>query len=311
MNVVDLIYGKLVLVTGKGGVGKTTVAAALAQLAAAQGRRTLLAEFDNQHPSTTAIYGEKPTYQPRPVAPDLDVANLDWINALAEWVERVVGIRRVVGMILRNRMVQRFLDATPGSREVVLLSKLVWLCEEYDLVVVDLPASGHAISVLQIPWMVMRLFVNGPIRQRGQEAMELLGDPGSNLVMVALPEEMVVNETLETWARLRQNAPVLRVPLVVLNQAARPTLEEAETALLERLSEEVGEDHPAQDLVRAGRWEAALEQSTSEAQVRLAEGLDGVRVLEVPRLSREHGPGRLVRQVSAALARASRAGATP
>ncbi len=306
MDVVDLVYGKLVLVTGKGGVGKTTVAAALAQLAAAQGRRTLLVEFDNQHPSTTAIYGTEPTYKPKSIAPDLDVVNIDWISALAEWVERVVGIRRVVGMILRNRMVQRFLDATPGSREVVLLSKLVWLVDEYDLVVVDLPASGHAVSVLQIPWMVMRLFVTGPIRQRGQEAMELLGDPGSNLVMVALPEEMVVNETLETWAKLRQNAPVLRVPLVVLNQSARPTLEEAETALLDRLSAQVGEGHPAGDLVRAGRWEAALESSTAEAQARLGEGLDGVRVVEVPRLSREHGPGRLVRQVSAALARTSR-----
>ena len=62
MNVVDLVYGKLVLVTGKGGVGKTTVSAAIAQLAAAQGRRTLLVEFDNQHPSTTAIYGQAPVY---------------------------------------------------------------------------------------------------------------------------------------------------------------------------------------------------------------------------------------------------------
>ena len=305
MNVVDLVYGKLVLVTGKGGVGKTTVSAAIAQLAAAQGRRTLLVEFDNQHPSTTAIYGQAPVYEPRSVAPDLWVANLDWINALAEWVERVVGIRRVVGMILKNRMVQRFLDATPGSREVVLLSKLVWLCEDYDLVVVDLPASGHAVSTLQIPWMVQRLFATGPIRQKGEEAMALLGDPGTNLVMVSLPEEMVVTETLETWAKIRKESPVLRIPLVVLNQSARPTLDDGETALLARLSETVGDDHPAADLVRAGRWESVLEQSTATAQERLGAELEGVRLLEIPRLSRKDGPGRLVRQISAALARSS------
>ena len=305
MNVVDLVYGKLVLVTGKGGVGKTTVSAAIAQLAAAQGRKTLLVEFDNQHPSTTAIYGQAPVYEPSSVAPDLWVANLDWINALAEWVERVVGIRRVVGMILRNRMVQRFLDATPGSREVVLLSKLVWLCEDYDLVVVDLPASGHAVSTLQIPWMVQRLFASGPIRQKGQEAMELLGDPGTNLVMVSLPEEMVVTETLETWTKIRKESPNLRIPLVVLNQSARPTLDEGETTLLDRLSDVIGEEHPAADLLRAGRWESVLERSTAEAQVRLEEGLEGVRLLDIPRLSREHGPGRLVRQISAALARSS------
>ncbi len=305
MNVVDLVYGKLVLVTGKGGVGKTTVAAAIAQLAAAQGRKTLLAEFDNQHPSTTAIYGQAPEYEARSVAPDLSISNLDWINALAEWVERVVGIRRIVRMILQNRMVQRFLDATPGSREVVLLSKLVWLCDEYDLVVVDLPASGHAVSVLQIPWMVMRLFATGPIHQRGQEAMALLGDPGTSLVMVSLPEEMVVNETLETWEKLREQAPNLRIPLVVLNQSARPTLDEGEKLLLERLSDAVDAEHPGVDLLRAGRWEAVLEESTAQALERLSAGLDGVRLLEVPRLSREHGPGRLVRQVSAALARSS------
>jgi anion-transporting ArsA/GET3 family ATPase len=307
LNVVDLVYGKLVLVTGKGGVGKTTVSAAIAQLAAAQGRRTLLVEFDNQHPSTTAIYGQAPVYEPRSVAPDLWVANLDWINALAEWVERVVGIRRIVGMILKNRMVQRFLDATPGSREVVLLSKLVWLCEDFDLVVVDLPASGHAVSTLQIPWMVQRLFATGPIRQKAEEAMALLADPGTNLVMVSLPEEMVVTETLETWAKIRKESPVLRIPLVVLNQSARPTMDDGETALLERLSETIGDDHPAADLVRAGRWESVLEQSTAAAQKRLGAELEGVRLLEIPRLSREQGPGRLVRQISAALARSSRA----
>jgi anion-transporting ArsA/GET3 family ATPase len=305
LNVVDLVYGKLVLVTGKGGVGKTTVSAAIAQLAAAQGRKTLLVEFDNQHPSTTAIYGMAPTYEPKSVAPDLYIANLDWMNALAEWVEKVVGIRRIVGMILRNRMVQRFLDATPGSREVVLLSKLVWLCEEFDLVVVDLPASGHAVSVLQIPWMVERLFSTGPIRQKGQEAMALLGDPSTHLVMVALPEEMVVNETLETYLKLREQAPVLRIPLVVLNQSARPTLDAAENTLLDRLSEAIDADHPAADLIRAGRWEAVLERATAVAQERLTQDLPGVRLLEIPRLSREHGPGRLVRQVSAALARSS------
>ena len=241
------------------------------------------------------------------MAPYLWVANLDWINALAEWVERVVGIRRIVGMILKNRMVQRFLDATPGSREVVLLSKLVWLCEDFDLVVVDLPASGHAVSTLQIPWMVQRLFATGPIRQKAEEAMALLADPGTNLVMVSLPEEMVVTETLETWAKIRKESPVLRIPLVVLNQSARPTLDDGETALLERLSETIGDDHPAADLVRAGRWESVLEQSTAAAQKRLGAELEGVRLLEIPRLSREQGPGRLVRQISAALARSSRA----
>lgn len=301
-DIAELVYGRVVMVTGKGGVGKTSISAALGRLAAAQGRRTLVVEVDSQHPSLNAIFNTKARYEPIEVSPNLWVANLDWLNALKEWVERVIPAKRVVERILENHIVQLFLDATPGNREVVTLSKLVWWSAEYDLVIVDLPASGHAAALLRTPQEVMGLFTVGPLHQRALEAQQLLTSPGTHLVLVALPEEMVVNETEETLRRVRRTVPGLRVSAVVLNRAARPSLSDDERTLLERLSARYTTAAEG-ELLLAGRWEAALERGTALALERL--GALDVPLLDVPRLSQDQGSERLVRNLAAALARSA------
>ena len=175
-DIAELIWGKVILVTGKGGVGKTSVAASLGRLAAAQGRKTLVLELDAQNPSLNAVFAAKARYEPIEVQPNLFIANLDWLNALKEWVERVIPAKRIVERILENHIVQLFLDATPGNREVVTLSKLVWLSGEFDLVVVDLPASGHATAMLRTPQEVMNLFTAGPLHQRHRTVVRLRVD---------------------------------------------------------------------------------------------------------------------------------------
>ena len=197
-----LIFGRVLFVTGKGGVGKTSVAAAFARLAAAQGRRTVVVEVDSQQPQLNAIFETEVGYVPKAVDDNLFVANIDWENALHEWLERMIPAGRIVDMILRNPMVRLFLNATPGNTEVVTFSKLTWLAEEFDLVVVDLPASGHATALLSSPLRVMELFKVGPIFQRAREAQALLESEQTHVVLVALPEEMVVNETVETFRKL-------------------------------------------------------------------------------------------------------------
>lgn len=299
-DIAELVYGRVVLVTGKGGVGKTSIAAALGRLAAAQGRRTLVLELDSQHPSLNAIFNTRASYEPVEVSPKLWVANLDWLNALKEWVERVIPARRVVDRILENHIVQLFLDATPGNREVVTLSKLVWWSAEFDLVIVDLPASGHATALLRTPQEVMGLFHVGPLYQRALEAQQLLEAPGTHLVLVALPEEMVINETEETLRRVRRQVPGLRASLVVLNRAARPSLSDDERLLLERLSTRFSAGAEG-ELLLAGRWEAALERGTALALERL--GALDVPLIDLPRLSQDQGSERLVRNLAAALAR--------
>lgn len=303
MAFVDLIYGRLLLVTGKGGTGKSSVAAAFGRLAAAQGRKTLVVEIDAQNPAMKAIYGVEPTYKPLEVAPNLYVANLDWMTNLADWVGRVLPGGRVVKLVLQNPLVQGFLEVAPGNRETVALSKIGWLVEEFDLVVVDLAASGHALAMLEVPNTMIGLFPTGPIRKEGEKALELLADPSTHLVLVGLPEDMVVNETIETFEAIRSKVPNLSIDAVLLNRSSVPSLTEAEQALLTALSNEV-EGEEAAELLWSGRWEAELESSTSAAQERLRTQLN-TRVIQIPRLSHDGGPQQLVHQIAAAMARST------
>jgi len=296
----------MALVTGKGGVGKTSTSAALGWLAAAQGRRVVVVEIGDQRPSLSGIFNVDIGYEPIEVSPNLSLMNIDWQGALSEWVHQMIPAGRVVEMILENHIVRRFLDATPGNREVVILSKLVWLCQQFDLVVVDLPASGHAASLMAAPHRMLTLFRTGPLYDRGRAALELLSAPGTHLVMTAIPEDMVINETIETWNKIRKSTPELRIPFAVLNQCAQPTLTDDEVELLRRLN--LAEVSPAgAEVLRAGRWEASLEVATAAALERLGAQTD-MSVLQIPRLSLRDGPLHLIRGVSAALARASRGG---
>ncbi|MEN0066049.1 MAG: ArsA-related P-loop ATPase [Myxococcota bacterium] len=279
-----LLGSQLVLVTGKGGTGKTTFATALARVAAAQGRRVLLAEIDSQRPSLTPIFGIEPGFEPVGVNDNLDVANLTWQEALQHFLTGLVPSRRIVKLILSNRLVGRFLDFTPGSREIVTLSALGDLVSRYDLVVADLPASGHAFSLMDITRSALGLFRSGPVRARAQELRELIAAETTRTVLVALPEEMVVNETIETYQKLKRYEHISGPPVVFLNRATLPTLTDAERDLLGRLQQtELSPDQ--REFVRAGHWEDELEQATEESQARLAGAIPRPPLLVPPMMA--------------------------
>lgn len=311
-NIVDasrdiprLLNSRLLLVTGKGGTGKTSLSAALGRLLAEKGHRTIVCEVDSFRPALTGLLGVTPTYQPVQAAQKLDVCNISWREALEEWLEQSVPGQRMVRKILDNKLVQTFLDATPGVRETVILSRLITLTERYDRVVVDMPASGHAISLLGVPNVAIGLMRGGPIRERAEVVLKVLGRPDTALVIVGLPEEMVVNETVELWERMRKEVPVLARPVVALNRAALPSLTGDERALLKAL-----EGHApggvAGELVQAGLWEAGLEAATEASLQRLRDELQ-VQPITFPRLGAlggfGGGPPRIVQQMAQALAR--------
>ncbi len=306
MDLRALFAGRLIFVTGKGGTGKTTLALALARVIAGQGRRVLLVEIDNQHPSLTEHCGRAPSYEPVEVEPRLAIANITWFEALKEWLGHIVPVRRVVRLILGNRMVRLFLDVTPGSRETVIHARLMQLLKRYDTLVVDLPASGHALSFFRVPCKSAGLFPSGPIRRTLEAAVARLRRPDTHLVMASLPEEMVVNETIETSQALAELGSWLRPSLVVLNQAMAPTLREDESELLGRLRsalESAGSDE-ARELVRAGFWEADRERDTGEAILRLRQTLDAP-LLVAPLMGAGGDPGNRARRVEALLLRTS------
>jgi anion-transporting ArsA/GET3 family ATPase len=299
-SVGPLLEGRLTLVTGKGGTGKSTVAAALAVLGAARGRRVLLAELDMSRPTLTSVFGVEPTDTPKTVLPRLDVANIRYAPSLERFIGNVVPMRRIVRLIINNPIIRKFLDFTPGAREMVTLSRLVDLSKEYDLVVVDLPASGHAFSLLDVTRSALGLFRSGPMRERAQVIRNVLEADTTRLAMVALPEDMVVNETLETHARLAEAGLLARPPVVVLNRGTRPTLTDDERALLAALSD-LDLDDEAAEFVAAGRWEDRLEQATAEALDRLGAALEPP--LLVPPATEGGRPCDVVRSIAVNLGR--------
>lgn len=298
-----LFRARVLLLSGKGGVGKTSVAAAVGRLAASQGRRALVVELDNQHPTLPVVFGKGTSYEPVEVEKNLSACNIEWARALEDWVESIVSMRRIVRLIMKNRVVSLFLQVTPGARDLVMLWRVEQLARSYDTVIVDLPASGNAVAMLSVPLTAERLFAAGPIRRCADDLLAMYARSDTRLALVAIPEEMVVNETIETTARLR-DVRGLGVELILLNRASMPSLTAAETALLAKL-EGAGGDDQVREVLAAGRWEEGLEAATAEALSRLA--ATGCEVLPLPALPRNDSARRVVALLTSALARATSA----
>ena len=192
-------------VTGKGGTGKTAACVGLARALARRGRRVLLLEVDAPRPNLPSYFGGESSYEPRVLAPRIEGANIDFYSALRSYVESVVPVKSIVRLILRNKVVRIFLSATPGARELVILSR-IWehsFEPRWDHIVVDLPASGHTVALFRCPFLAQQTFDRGPLRERAGEIAERFSDPDvAELLFCALPGEMPINETLETRAQI-------------------------------------------------------------------------------------------------------------
>jgi anion-transporting ArsA/GET3 family ATPase len=198
---------RLVVVTGKGGTGRTTVAAALALGAALRGRRTIVCEVGGQAqvPRLLGRGGGAEGAEHR-LADGLWATTIDAEAALEEWMTRQVP-RRLVSPVLRSGAFAGFVRAAPGARELVTITKAWELGEArrwrrdarpFDVVILDAPASGHGLGMLRTPRTFADLARVGPIAGQARTVAEALTDPDRcRLVAVARPSELVVGETLE------------------------------------------------------------------------------------------------------------------
>jgi anion-transporting ArsA/GET3 family ATPase len=210
----SILDKRLVLVNGKGGVGKTTVAAALGLLAARNGKRTIVCEVSDQERISSALGSERVGHAEVEVAPGLSAISISPERAKREWLDHQLHSSALAGVLGQSRIFQYLTAAAPGLSELVTVGKIWELAQlerrsskasPYDLVVVDAPATGHGLAMLSAPRTYADVARVGPIRRQATIIHKFVTDPASTgVVAVALPEEMPVNETLDLGERLRE-----------------------------------------------------------------------------------------------------------
>ena len=249
----NLLDRKLLFVTGKGGVGKTTIAASLGLLAAEQGKRTLVCEVDAKG-NLSDFYEAGPTaFEAREIQPDLWAMSMNTEESLKEYlrIQLKVPLLAKIGPLART--FDFVANAAPGVKEILTIGKLTWEVRErhYDLVVVDSVATGHIVGQLTAPQAINELVQVGMVRNQTQWMLDILCDPAqTGVVIVSAPEEMPVTETIELTARLEAETDV-DLAAIVVNRVLPELFTEREEALFdelrqpgpaERLSAAVGGD---------------------------------------------------------------------
>ncbi len=215
-----LLDRHLLFVTGKGGVGKTTVSAALAQLAAQHGRRTLVCEMDAKGSLAAAFDCPPFPYQARQVDTDLFAMAMNTEDSLREYLKLFVRIPFVGRIGPLARTFDFVADAAPGVKEILAVGKLCYEVRErnYDLVVVDAQASGHIVGQIGAPRVISELVQVGLVRDQTKWMLDILEDPvRTGLITVTTPEEMPVNETIELLAQVKERTRV-DIAAVVVNR---------------------------------------------------------------------------------------------
>jgi anion-transporting ArsA/GET3 family ATPase len=300
-----LLDRRLLVVTGKGGVGKSTISAALALLAAERGKRVLVCEVNAQERVAPLLGGPASGSEIREVLPGLFTVNVLPRDAMREYGLMTLKFRTIYDAVFENRVVRYFLKAVPSLAELVMLGKILHEVRledrgrpRWDLVVLDAPATGHAVQLLRVPGALLDTVPPGPLRRDAAWMQALLVDPATTaLSIVTLPEEMPVNEAIELDAAVRGILGMPRGALVV-NAMPDARFSGPERALLGELA---AASPPLGPAAQAARLQAIRAEQAARYLARARAALDLPTIL-VPLLVREQWDRGAVEAVAAALA---------
>jgi anion-transporting ArsA/GET3 family ATPase len=303
-----LLERRLVFVTGKGGVGKTTIAAALALLCAERGRRTLACDIDAKGDLTSFYETGPANFAGHDVLPNLRVMSMDTEASLREYLKLQLKIP-VVGRIGPLAKAFDFVaTAAPGVREILTVGKLCYEVREnhYDTIVVDATSTGHIVGQLAAPQAINQLVKVGLIRSQTDWMLDILSDSAqTGLLIVTTPEEMPVNETLELSKRVNTETTV-DLAAVVVNRVLPELFARSEEKVFDELCKPesiaalervVGADPvPVLD---GARLAVRLRRTGAGHLDRLRTGLDpSVPMLLIPMLFTRRSGMRTTRQIA-------------
>lgn len=268
---------RFLIVTGKGGVGKTTVCAAEALALAAKGKRVLVCMCNAKERLSSMLGSELIGAEIQPVAPNVWAVNMDPELALKEYGSMALHSQTLFKLLFDNKYVRKFFRAVPGMQEWTLLGKAWWHTTEtrsdgswlYDVVILDAPATGHGLDMLRVPKIILDVVPPGLLRRDAERAWKMFQDPETcAVVLVTLPEEMPTTETIELAHALRDE---LNLPIgkIVVNGVLPPLFSKEERAALTAAGRIEG-DTPADAALDAGRKRAQRERVQAESLHRLS-----------------------------------------
>jgi len=289
---------RVIILAGKGGVGKTTTAAALSVAAAQAGRQVLLVELEGKS-GLASMFGVPAIEDELEVYPGVTVLPLAADEALVEYLD-THGLGKMSKRLASTGALDIVATAVPGMKEILVLGKVKALqnARAADVIVVDGPAAGHAVTFLLSPKGLLDAVRVGPILTQAVDVTEMLADPArAQVMLVTLPEETPVNETVETAQAFTDRIGLTLGPLVVngvypdrpLDGMATPEEIRAEAA---RAGVTVG-DSEVEHLARAARFVTRRRRLQEEQLARLAERLDLPQVVLPFLFSADIGPGEL------------------
>ncbi len=241
----DLLDKRLVIVTGKGGVGKSTVSLALALAAARAGKRTILCEVSAQEHLSKVFHRAEVGFHEVEMADNLWGISIDPDESMREYVLLQLKVKAMRDLLFRSRIFTYLAAATPGLKELVTIGKIWELTlddrkvrkgHRYDLVIVDAPATGHGVGFLQTPRTFAGIARVGPMHQQAKTLDKFVTDPRrTGVAIVALPEEMPVNETASLERDLTKEVGV-EVDRIFLNGLYPERFSAEEVERLERVT---------------------------------------------------------------------------